>query len=281
MCVTTASRPPPRVVALIVAVAVFLGFGVLYIYTDRIPTLWAWPVKPSATALLMGSGYMAGCYFFVRVMFARTWHSVSLGFIPVTVFASAMLVATALHWDRFNHSHIAFQLWVVLYVAAPFLFPALWLHNRRRDPGPAADTLMLPRALRVVTMVLGVLQLLFVLWMFVQPATVIPWWPWKLTPLTARTVASFYSLTAVIAIAVAVDGRWGAARNPLQSALVGVGLMALALPRVQADFDLANPLTWTFAAAMSLLIIGLSALLLFMRWREHGQTLSLQPRVAR
>lgn len=256
-------EPTTRAVALVVAVAVFLGFGVLYVYTERIPELWAWPVKPPTTALLMGSGYLAGCYFFVRVLFARRWHEVSLGFVPVTVFASAMLVATLLHWDRFQHAHITFRLWLVLYAAAPLLVPVVWWLNQRRDPGRDAGAPLLPRALRIAMIAASGAQLLFVLWMFVRPETVIPWWPWKITPLTARVVASFYSLLAVIAVTVAIDGRLSSARIPLHSALVGLVLMLVALPRIRADVNPANPLALASAAGLLLLVGGLAALLVW------------------
>lgn len=261
-----------RVVAFWVALSVFLGFAVLYVFPERTATLWAWPVKPTTTAMLMGTGYMAGAYFFVRVVSASRWHRVSLGFIPVTVFASSMMLATLLHWDRFNHQHIVFHLWLGLYIVTPILVPAIWLRNRRRDPGPTHAELMLPRPVRVGVGALGVAQLLFVIWMFARPDTVIPWWPWKLTPLTARAVASFYSLTAVIAIAVAVDGRWAAARIPLQSALVGLGLMLLALPRARGDIDTANPLAWSFAVSLLLLVVVVIGLLVFMDARQRRLT---------
>jgi len=35
---------------------------------------------------------------------------VKAGFVAVGTFASFMGVATILHWDRFNHHHIAFWL---------------------------------------------------------------------------------------------------------------------------------------------------------------------------
>ena len=38
------------------------------------------------TALIMGAGYIAGAYFFVRVARATRRHGVHLGFLPITAF---------------------------------------------------------------------------------------------------------------------------------------------------------------------------------------------------
>ena len=73
------------------------------------------------TPMVLASAYLGGCYFFVRVLRERRWASVKSGFLAVALFAALLGVATILHWDRFNHGHVAFWLWVGLYLTAPFL----------------------------------------------------------------------------------------------------------------------------------------------------------------
>lgn len=256
--------PFTRIVAINVVVAVFAGFVLLYGFPNETARLWAWTIKPAMTPMLMGAGYMAGAYFFFRVYRASHWHTVALGFLPVTVFASSMGLATLLHWDRFNHGHIVFFLWLALYVVTPFLVPIIWLINRRTDPGPASDELMLPKTARVGFALLGVAEMAFVIAMFLQPVQFVAFWPWKLTPLTARVVAGWFSLTGVIGLTIASDGRWSAARIPLQSALVGLGLMLLAVLRGWGDFDPANPLSWGFAGFVLILFVVFAGLLVVM-----------------
>jgi len=250
-----------RIVALNVVIAVFSGFVLLYGFPERTAQLWAWTIRPTMTPMLMGAGYLAGASFFWRVWRAREWHTVALGFLPVTAFASFMGIATWLHWERFNHQHPVFWLWLALYVVTPFLVPWLWWRNRRADPGPAPDETMLPGAVRVAFAVLGVTESLFVIAMFVQPAWAIDVWPWKLTPLTARVVAGWFSLTAVIGLTIALDGRWSAARIPLQSALIGLSLMLLALWRAGGDIDMAKPMALVFIAFLLTLVTAFVALL--------------------
>src|ERR1700680_3752172 len=92
------------------------AFVILYIWPDRTDQLFAWTIRPRMTPLLMGAGYIAGAYFFVRVVTGRRWHHVTLGFPAVAAFATLEGLATILHWDRFYHDHISFWAWVLLYV---------------------------------------------------------------------------------------------------------------------------------------------------------------------
>ena len=97
------------------------------------------------TALFIGSGYLGGAYMFVFAIFGKRWHRIKAAFPPVTTFTIAMLLATFLHWDRFDINHFPFQLWLVLYIITPIIVPYLWLKNRVTDPGtPEPDDLTVP-----------------------------------------------------------------------------------------------------------------------------------------
>lgn len=56
----------------------------------------------------MGSCYGAGAYFFWRVSFGHSWHAVAAYFPGIAVFTWLMGIATFLHWEKFNHPHLAF-----------------------------------------------------------------------------------------------------------------------------------------------------------------------------
>src|SRR3989442_11305942 len=110
------------------------------------------------TAMLMGAGYGSAILFYVRVLLGRRWHRVALGFIPTTVFTWLLLTATVLHWDKFRHGSLPFMLWVWIYAITPILVPAVWLLNRRRDPGtPEYEDVVLARPIRAVLVAVGVL----------------------------------------------------------------------------------------------------------------------------
>ena len=62
-----------------------------------------------------------------------------------------LLAVTILHWDVFNHDHVSFWAWLLLYVATPVLLPVLWATNRRTDPRRLAEgDVRVPARVRVV-----------------------------------------------------------------------------------------------------------------------------------
>lgn len=203
---------PTRWISRVIIPVLVAAFVILYGFPDRTAELWSWTINPEMTAVFMGAGYLAGSYFFVRAATVREWHRVGAGFVAITLFASLLLVATVLHWDRFNHDHVSFWAWLGLYVATPPLLPWLWATNRHTDPGPVAGQVMVPMTLRRVVGAGGALQLLFGLVMFVAPGVVADSWPWPVTDLTARTLAPFIAVPAVAWLWFLVDGRWSALR---------------------------------------------------------------------
>jgi hypothetical protein len=262
--------PVTRALALVVAVAVFTGFALLYPLPDRTDRLWAWTIRPTMTPMLMGAGYFAGAYFFGRVVRAARWHTVGLGFLPVTAFAAAMLAATVLHWDRFNHEHVVFYAWTILYVVTPVLVPALWWANHGTDPGPKSGETILPASLRVACALLGFALAATIVGVFVRPQWAIDLSPWKLTPFTARVVAGWFSLTAGMALAIAWDARWSAIRVPLQSAVIGIALILAGVARAWHEFDTGRATTALFVGALVAMLGACLALLMVMDLRRGG-----------
>ena len=234
------------------------AFVVLYFWPDQTTELFAWTIKPSMTPLWMGAGYLGGAYFYVRVAGARRWHHVAAGFLPVATFATLMAIATVLHWDRFNHSHPSFLLWAALYATTPFIVLALWLLNRRTDPGtPDPDDVVVPRLVRWVIGVIGAMVLVFGLLAFGLPNVMLGLWAWALTPLTARVIGAWFVLPGVGGLSIARYARWSAARIPVQSQALGLVLILAGAVRARDDFDPAKATTWIFAALMCLSLVVL------------------------
>src|SRR5437763_11941566 len=74
-----------------------VAFVVLYGWPGSTKRLFAWTIAPPLAPMILGAVYIGGAYFFVRAFLATEWHTVKVGFIPVTTFASLLGVATALH----------------------------------------------------------------------------------------------------------------------------------------------------------------------------------------
>jgi hypothetical protein len=209
--------------------------------------LFAWPIKPSLTALILGSVYLGGAYFFVRAARAQCWHTVKGGFPPVATFASLMGIATILHWGKFTHSHVAFWLWVGLYFTTPFLVAGVWVVNRRLEDRTAdEDDAVVPLAMGRIIGAIGVLAACTSAFLFLFPARAITLWPWTLTPLTARVMGAIFAL-GIAAIGAFRERRWSAVRILLQVEMFMLALILIGAARAAGDVDQSNVLTWLFA----------------------------------
>ena len=250
-----------------------VAFPLLYLFPNDTGNWWAWEIRPSMTALIMGAGYIAGAYFFIRVATATRWHRVHLGFLPITAFTTFLGVATFIYWDRFDHDHVAFWIWTGLYVTTPFLVPLAWVRNRATDPGTleSADRYV-PQRARTVLKVAGVAQFSIAVVLLASPSTMIDIWPWPLDSLGAATLGAWFALPGVTALMMGFDGRWSAIRITLESQLIGLALILLATARAWGQFDKSNALTYVFASGIVLLFIGLAAL-----WISMGRAVRRAP----
>ena len=275
--------PATRALGWFIVPFLLVAFPLLYFFPDDTGNWWAWGISPSMTALIMGAGYIAGAYFFVRVATATRWHRVHLGFLPITAFTAFLGIATIVHWERFDHDHVAFWIWTGLYFTTPILVPLAWLRNRRTDPGtlePAGDR-YLPRPVRSALIVVGLAQFAIAVVLIASPSTMIDLWPWRLTELGAATLGAWFALPGVTALMMGIDGRWSAIRVTLESQLIGLALILLAAARAWEQFDKSNALTYVFAGGIALLLIGLSALWCSMALRPRTTAfpgLDLKPR---
>jgi len=268
----TASRddrvlPETRALGAFTVPFLVVAFAFLYLFPDGTGNWFAWKVKPTMTPLIMGAGYISGAYFFTRVVFGRRWHRVHLGFLPITAFTVFMAIATFRHLDRFDKGHVAFWIWTGLYVVTPVLVPLAWWRNRATDPGtPEPGDLYVPRRIRTVLAVAGLVQLAVATILLVSPSTMIDVWPWTLTPLTAGVLGGWFALPGVVALMMAIDGRWSAIRITLHSQLIGIALILVGTVRAWDDFDTSNGVTYVFVGGLALLLAGLAGLAVHM----HG-----------
>jgi hypothetical protein len=254
---------PTRILAACIIPFLLVAFCVLYPVPTDTKRLFAWHITPTMSAMVLGSVYLGGGYFFLRVVTAERWHTVAGGFLPVAGFAGLMGITTILHWDRFLHANVAFWLWVGLYFTTPLLVLAIFALNRREHRPGWADEPRLPGFATAVIAAAGCLSLATSALLYLFPRTAIDIWPWQLTPLTARTLAAIFVLGGA-GLGVLFERRWSAARIPLQVAAVMLLLLLLAGVRAHAEFDASNPLTWLFAAGFSLATLGIGGLYLRM-----------------
>lgn len=260
--------PLTRLVGAILVPALLVAAVILYVFPDRTTELFAWTINPNMTPIVMGAGYATGAYFFYRVATTKNWHTVALVFPGIAVFTVFMALATILHWENFNHSHVTFAIWAFLYAVAPLLVPALWVLNRRTDPHePVGTDARLPRVVQWLGGAGGLVIAAMAVVMFVVPDLLIAYWPWDASPLTARILLGWFALFGVANLTVVFDSRWSAARIVVQTQVIGFGLLLLGVARAWGDFDAASPTTWGFVGGFALYLLALTGLYYVMETR--------------
>ena len=240
------------------------GFIVLYAVPGRSGELFAWPVAPTMTAMLLASAYAGGVWFFVSLLRARQWHRVAAGFPAVVVFAAVSAGATFLHWDRFRHGHVAFWVWTALHVAGLFVAGAVWFVNRQRQSPPMTDDVRLGGSARRSFVAVGVVTVALGGVLVLVPGLVSYVWPWALTPLTGRLVGAVLCL-GVATFVVLRDDRWSAVASMVEVAVVMALFVALAVVRAAGEIVWNRPFAWVMVASLAVIILGGGALLLRLR----------------
>ncbi|GAC1350704.1 MAG: hypothetical protein NVSMB27_35750 [Ktedonobacteraceae bacterium] len=85
-----------------------------------------------------------------------------------------------------------------------------------------------------------------------------------MTPLTARVMGALFALTGVGELGIALDARWSAVRIALQSQMIGIAAIGLAMVFSWSNFHQANPLTWIFIAIILFLLVASPFLYMWM-----------------
>jgi hypothetical protein len=254
--------PTTRVLAAGIVPFLVLGVYALYLRTGQTRRLWAWEIRSPMSALMLAAAYAGGAYYFIRAALCRYWHRIGPGLPPVTVFATLMAVVTIVHWRLFLPANIAFRLWAVLYFVTPPVIAAVWLRNRREDPGtPERYDLEMPRPIRRAAAVLGLLGLGAITVWLIAPSLLINSWAWPLTPLTGRVLCVVFALLDVYLLCLAADRRWSAARVTVESFVVATLFISVGILRTRHTFIWSRPLAWIFVVGTGgLLLIAGSAI---------------------
>jgi len=265
-----------RIVAALIVPFLIFAFIVLYLRPETSGERFAWEIRPNMTAALMGAGYLGGSWLFINAVFGRHWHRVSTGFLPVGAFTAAMLLATFLHWERFDINHVPFLLWFILYAIAPLLLPTLWWRNRVTDPGtPEMGDALVPKAVMWGLGALSVVVLLFAAWGILAPQSFAAIWPWQLSPLTARIVGGWFVLLGFAGSIIARDRRWSAWRVGLES--IGLWHFLVLIAAFSNASDFPNGLANWYVISVVLVLTGMAVLYIGMEIQRRRLSRSQPP----
>lgn len=250
--------PATHWASLIVFAILVPALVILWGMPGRTADAWSWTIKPDLTPIFLGAGYGAGAYFFMRTFLSKRFHPSAAGIFGAAFFATLMLIATIIHWDRFNHGDaplvgaLVFYGWVGVYILSPAVVLALWWFNRRTDPGePAPGEAIVPAGVRRAALGFAVGALVAAAVFFIAPQTAIDIWPWDLTPLTARVLASFTAQVGVGALLLSRDRRWSAWKLIVQTFFVATALLLVGAIRAWGDFDTDNVVTYLYLGGLA------------------------------
>lgn len=245
-----------KATALVIIPVLCAAFVILYLFPGDTDRLWAWTIHPDMTAITMGGGYLGGAWFFTRVATNQHPARVAGGLGAATAFTFLLGLATFLHWDKFHHQHISFWAWLFLYVVSPVLLPILAVANWRAgsgEPDDAADAAEIPPWARIFLAVAGATSVLGALTWFLVPRLAIEHAPWKLTPLTARTISAYVAFTGLFLLTPLLERRWSSVRIGIEA--VTVGLVMTGLGALRARHDLTGPRSSVIGFAVALAVL--------------------------
>ena len=227
---------------------------ILLLLPGRTGELFAWRVQPEINSFVLGSAYVAGGYFFIRVCAGGPWRLVAGGFPPIVVFVWLAGIATFLHLDRLNEGGLPLVAWLALYVVAPLIVPVRLSGQQHRRADGLVVGEQLPGHLRVLLGAAGVTVVALGLIVYVAPTEAIDVWPWALTPLTARVVATVIALYGSVWLTVALRPDAAGARIPLDAQIIGLVFLLLAVARGGGAVDWANGIAPLFVGAAAAML---------------------------
>lgn len=226
-------------------------FGlILLIFPDRTETMFVWTITPPMSAVFVGAGYTFGAITIWHLLWQGRWHPMRVALAGTWAFSAGMLGATLLHWDRFHQDTILFYGWLLVYVATPLLLPVAYWLNQSHDPGPTADERRVSPTVRLGMTMIGLFFAVLGLIMFFSPTAFADIWPWTLTPLMSRVIASWLFLPGVSALLAYFEPRWSSYRSLLQDSLAWLLILLVGSILHRNDFDFSRPFTVIWYAAL-------------------------------
>lgn len=230
------------------------------VLANQTEDLFAWTIMPPLTAAFMGGGYWASVTLILLAARARYWAHARIAIPSTLVFATLVLIATFLHFDRFHEDHPIMVAWVGIYIIVP---PIIGLFAARAALAPGSDpprVAPLPRWARAAILVQTPMLPLGAA-LYLVPEDVDGVWPWPLTPLTARVVAAFLIGLGLGAAHSLIEGDWLRLRPAAATAALFGLLQLLNVTRYSGTFDWDDIRTWIYLLGLAyLLAFGLEAL---------------------
>lgn len=238
----------------------FIAGVQLFVLSERTETYFAWTIAVPLTAAFMGAGYWAAMIVGYMSYSQPTTTAARLLGLTAIAATGVLGAATFLHLDRFHLNSPAFLtrfvtwVWIIVYVVTPFIFLWLWLsYGRSTDASVGAEPF--PGWVRAGYLFQAALTLTAGVLLFLAPGSLIPPWPWELTPLTARALSAWLLAYGLACVAVNRENNITSTAGTRLSLLAFCVLQMVVLARYFSSFDLAKPLAWIY---LLFLLVGIA-----------------------
>lgn len=236
-----------RVVLYAGSLFVFLAGIQTFILTEETGRFFAWEIGIPLTAAFLGAGYFSSAVLGVLIARERFWANARTTIPAVWSFTVLTLIATLLHLEPFRMDTIYGWLWLIIYVVQPVALTVAWI-MQVRQPGRDPERAPLPRWLRLIAVAQGAIFTVLGVGLFLTPDIVDRFWPWPLTPLTARASAAWLIALGILLLHLTLENDWRRARDPLTGYLVWAVLVLLACARYPDPVDWDAARSWLFLA---------------------------------
>lgn len=234
----------------------FIAGFQLFILTEQTDYYFAWTISLPLTAAFMGAGYWAA----MGIAYLNWWETetVAARSAGLTSIAATLIlgIATFLHLDKFHLNSPALLtrfvtwVWIIVYVVTPFIFIWIWItYGRLRDETMGAKPF--PAWYRAGNLLQAVLTITAGVFLFLFPGSIIPFWSWELTPLTARAVSAWFIAYGLAGLTVNRENNTSNTLGARISLFAFCVLQLIALVRYFPSFDLSKPLAWVYLLVLA------------------------------
>jgi hypothetical protein len=228
------THPMMRAIFGIASVLVGIAGIQLFILARQTDTYFAWTVNPPITAAFLGAQFFGSMALTILAAREKYWARARAAVPGVFAFTTMMLLTTLLHLSRFHWTapqftaRFAAWAWLIVYAAVPPLLVVGLLIQRLSKGDDASRTSPLPRWVLALVTSQAVIRLAAGVTLYLLPAMASRFWPWMLTPLTARAVGSWLIGLAIGGFAAVRENDAERVR-PSVIATVALGLLEVAV----------------------------------------------------
>lgn len=249
-----------RGLLLLGASLVFLAGIQLYVLAEWTDRWFAWTIDVPLTAAFLGAFFWGAVPLALSNGLSATWAGARVAVPGVWVFLVVALAATLMHVSKFHLqegdllARGAAWAWLVIYLVDPVLLLLAFVVQLRTpgaDPPRAAP---LPPWYRAAAALQATAALAAGVALFAAPDWAAGWWPWALTPLTARAMAAWLVGLGVVLATAWWENDWLRIRAATIAYTV-LGVLQLgAVGRFSADLD-SGPGVWAYVGSLAVITL--------------------------